>query len=54
MPKDLKYMLRLLSDGVFHQKSSLSEKCPNTELFLVRIFACSDWIRTHSDWTQSE
>ena len=24
---------------------SLHEKCPNTELFLVRIFPYSDWIR---------
>ena len=26
-------------------KSSLREKCPNTEFFLVRIFPHSDWIR---------
>ena len=25
--------------------TSLREKCPNTELFLVRIFLYSDWIR---------
>ena len=24
---------------------TLCEKCPNTELFLVRIFPYSDWIR---------
>ena len=27
------------------QKESLSEKCPNTEFFLVRTFADLDWLR---------
>ena len=27
------------------KQASLQEKCPNTELFLVRIFLYSDWIR---------
>ena len=27
------------------ERESLREKCPNTELFLVRIFPHSDWIR---------
>ena len=29
--------------------SSQSEKCPNTELFLVRIYPHSDWIRTRKN-----
>ena len=32
----------LISYHVYH---SLRGKCPNTELFLVQIFLCSDWIR---------
>ena len=28
---------------------SLREKCPNTELFLVRIFLYSDWIQENTD-----
>ena len=28
---------------------SLREECPNTELFLVRIFLYSDWIRTRNN-----
>ena len=28
-----------------HSSQSLREKCPNTELFLLRIFLHSDWIR---------
>ena len=28
---------------------SLREKCPNTELFLVRIFSYSDWIRIRNN-----
>ena len=28
---------------------SLCEKCPNTELFLVRIFLYADWIRTRNN-----
>ena len=27
----------------------LREKCPNTELFLVRLFLYSDWIRTRNN-----
>ena len=36
-----------------HQKTveiGLREKCPNTELFLVRIFLNSDWIRGDTVW----
>ena len=33
-----------LSDAQF-MKSSLREKCPNTEFFLVRIFLYSDWLQ---------
>ena len=29
---------------------SLLEKCPNTELFLVRIFLYSDWIRRDTQY----
>ena len=29
----------------FLGKQSLREKCPNTQLFLVRIFPHSDWMR---------
>ena len=36
------------------QNVSLGEKCPNTELFLVRIFLYSDWIWTVSLRIQSE
>ena len=35
------------------ETGALSEKCPNTELFLVRIFPHSDW-RTRSICIQSE
>ena len=36
------------------QKESLHEKCPNTEVFLVRILSHSDWIRRDTEWmTQS-
>ena len=31
-------------------KSSQREKCPNTELFLVRIFPHSDWIRRDASY----
>ena len=30
--------------------SSLREKCPSTELFLVRIFPHSDWIRRNTKY----
>ena len=30
-------------------KVSLREKCPNKELFLVRIFLYSDWIQENTD-----
>ena len=30
-------------------KNSLSEKCPNTEIFLVRIFLYLDWIQENMD-----
>ena len=30
--------------------SALRENCPNTELFLVRIFLYSDWIRRFTPW----
>ena len=33
------------------QHIALSEKCPNTELFLVRIFLYSDWIRRCTEKT---
>ena len=32
--------------------NSLREKCPNTELFLVRIFPHSDWIRRDTEYTE--
>ena len=32
---------------------SLLEKCPNTELYLVRIFLYSDWIRTRNNLSWS-
>ena len=30
--------------NIFHSISTLREKCPNTEFFLVSIFLYSDWI----------
>ena len=33
----------------FLVKQSLRKMCPNTELFLVRIFLYSDWIRTRNN-----
>ena len=33
--------------------TSLREKCPNTEFFLVRIFPYSDWIRENTDQKNS-
>ena len=30
-------------------QATLREKCPNTEVFLVRIFPYSDWIRENTD-----
>ena len=37
------------------QYLSLSEKCPNTEFFLVHIFPHSDWIRRfHSEWNTDQ
>ena len=36
------YTLRVPSTGCF--KSTLREKCPNTELFLAHIFLYSEWI----------
>ena len=30
-------------------KISLREMCPNTELFLVRIFLCLNWIQQNTD-----
>ena len=32
--------------NIFHRISTLREKCPNTEFFLVSIFLYSDWILT--------
>ena len=32
---------------------SLHERCPNTELFLVRIFLYSDWIWIFTHWVKS-
>ena len=29
--------------------STLHKKCPNTELILVRIFLCSDWMQENTD-----
>ena len=29
---------------------SMPEKCPNEEIFLVRIFLCLDWIRRFTPW----
>ena len=34
---------------VYKRKSALREKCPNKQLFLVRIFHYSDWIRTRKN-----
>ena len=39
-------------DRLYHAEcteETLREKCPNTELFLVRIFLYSDWIRTKNN-----
>ena len=33
----------------FSNNLPLREKCPNTELFLVRIFLFSDWIQENTD-----
>ena len=32
-----------------NKRGTLCEKCPNTELFLVRIFLYSDWIQENTD-----
>ena len=37
-----KYVIYVIN---LKQALTLREKCPNTELFLVRIFLYSDWIR---------
>ena len=34
-----------LGQSIKEELSTLCEKCPNTELFLVRIFLYLDWIR---------
>ena len=42
------------SKSLFHIiniRVTLREKCPNTDLFLVRIFLCSDWIRRFTNAT---
>ena len=39
------------SERILRKKySTLREKCPNTEFFLVRIFLYSDWIRIKSSY----
>ena len=38
------YVGILILDSTFWPNHSLREKCPNTELFLVRVFLYSDWI----------
>ena len=37
-------ILRIISSGIYarYRRHALREKCPNTELFLVRIFPHSD------------
>ena len=36
--------------GIFHTYwQALREKCPNMEIFQVRIFLYSDWIRRFTD-----
>ena len=34
-----------MQSACFHKQRTLSEKCPNTEFFLVRIFLYSNWIQ---------
>ena len=41
----LRYQPLVTTNSRTALKSTLREKCPNTELFLVRIFLYSDWIR---------
>ena len=36
--------------SIFMHIQPLGEKCPNTELFLVRIFLYSDWIRRDTEY----
>ena len=40
----------LPSSHPIQHKSSLLEKCPNTEFFLVRIFPYSDWMRRETPY----
>ena len=42
--KIMSFANNFLSDAHF-MESSLREKCPNTEFFLVRIFLYSDWLQ---------
>ena len=40
----------LSNEQTISEQGKQSEKCPNTELFLVRIFLYSDWIRRFTPW----
>ena len=40
---------KIVFDKLLTAKLSLREKCPNTELFLVRLFLYSDWIQENKD-----
>ena len=45
------YTLFLFKDNTrIPVPQTLREKCPNTELFLVRIFPHSDWIRRDTEY----
>ena len=37
--------------GIIYHSHSLREKCQNTEVFLVRIFTHSDWIRRDTEYS---
>ena len=38
-----------LNPAGLNQTQTLREKCPNTELFLYRIFLCLDWVRSRNN-----
>ena len=46
--EDCEYKYEMIK-GLLNLNLALREKCPNTELFLVRIFLYSVWIQKNTD-----
>ena len=42
--------LEVIREVIYQRYQTLREKCPNTELFLVRIFLYLDWIQRFTGW----